>query len=309
MPAGTPYITPGVLLARPAGISWTVVPRLNASTADQMAQLTQVCWNATSAVDTYARQPLRATVNTETNTGPGQPRVSVDRNTRIATLVTRRWPVTAVAAVQFSQARSFPPVWTQVPSTSLLIRNPAVLSAVPTLDTLPTGGNLIDVEPGYLDWRAGRGAYRVQLSYVSAWPHTSLTADAAEDAETLQVDDVTGWAGTGGLIYDSPTTEGIEVLSVEATSPAELPNGAGTVQAGPGTLTLSAGLGAAHAAGTLVSAMPPIALRAAALAATVEALEAIDAIATQSQSGQSAGGTGALATEMEMLLDDFRRVI
>ena len=67
-------------------------------------------------MDTYCRQPLRATVNTEQDTGPGGPRVTVDRATEIGSVVTRRWPVTDVAAVQVSEARYFPPVWTVVPA-------------------------------------------------------------------------------------------------------------------------------------------------------------------------------------------------
>jgi hypothetical protein len=86
----------------------------------------------------------------------------------------------------------------------------------------------------------------------------------------------------------------------------QLPGAAGTVQAGPGTLTLSAPLQFAHAAGTVVSALPEDVLRGVALHAAVQALELIDAIATQSQSGQMAGSTGALGTEVELILDDYR---
>ena len=309
MPGGTPYLTPAMLLSRPAGLSWTVVPRLTASTDEQIAQLWQVCWNATSAADTYCQQPLRATVNTETLTGPGQPRVSVSRDTGIGTLVTRRSPVTSVAAIQTSPARSFPPAWSPVPADQVIIRNPVILSAAPALDTVPSGGNVIDVAPPYISWDQGRGGLRVLASYLSAWPHASLTADAAQGDGSLAVDDVTGWAGSCGLAYDSPTTEVVAVAGATATVPAQLPGNGGTVQSGPGTLTLAAPLTAAHLAGTVISAIPPVALRAVALTAATEALEAINAIAVQSLSGQSAGGTGALATESEYLLSSFMRVI
>jgi autotransporter-associated beta strand protein len=308
VPGGTPYITPGMLLSRPAGISWTVIPRLTASTSEQMAQLAQVCWTATSVVDTYCRQSLRATAATETITGPGRPRVAVDRNNGIGTLLTRRWPITEVVAVQVSPVRAFPPKWSLVPADQCFIRHPVDNSAGPAPATRPSGGAAIDVAPGYIIWDYGRGGQRILVSYVSTWPHTSLTADAAADASEIAVDDVTGWAGVTGFAYDS-LTEGVTVTTAVADAPVQLPGVAGTVQAGPGTLTLSGPLAQAHTAGTVVSALPPIVLRAAALAASVEALEGINAIAIQSLSGQIAGGTGALATEVELLLDDFRVVM
>ena len=94
--------------------------------------------------------------------------------------------------------------------------------------------------------------------------------------------------GGTGFVYDGRFTEPATVTAVTAASPAPLPGIAGTVQAGPGTLTLSAPLACAHDAGTVFSALPLTAIIGAALlAATVEALEGIDAIAVQSMNGQS----------------------
>lgn len=309
MPGGTPYLTAAMLLARPAGISWVSVPSLTASTPDQIAQLEQECWTATSAVDRYARQPLRACVNTETLTGPGQPRVSVDRCTGKATLITRRWPVTAVAAVQVSESRAFPQSWTLVPAGQARVRNPPVMSAGPAPASGPSGGNAVDVAPGHITWDLGRGGWDVMVSYLSAWPHAGLTQPATAGDDSLHVDDVTGWAGVTGFAYDGAGTEAVAVTSATASAPVALPGVGGNVQAGPGTLTLSGPLQYGHAAGTVVSALPADALRAAALQATVQALEGIDAIATQSLSGQMAGGTGYLAQEIELILDEYRRVI
>ena len=98
-----------------------------------------------------------------------------------------------------------------------------------------------------------------------------------------------------------------QVTDAVATTPVQLPGAAGTVHAGAGTLTLPGPLASSHDVGTVISAMPAQVLRAAALAATVEALETIDAIAVQSMSGQSVS-IGALAESMELLLDDFRRI-
>ena len=264
-----------------------MIPTLTASGAEQTAQLSQVCWQATSYVDTYCRQPLRATVNTEQDTGPGQPRVTVDRATEIGSVVTRRWPVTDVAAVQVSEARYFPPVWTVVPAGQYRVRHPVIVSAAGGPVTGPSGGNVIDVAPRYLTWDYGRGGQQVMTSYTSGWPHAGTTAAALVGDMTVAVDDVTGWAGVTGFVYDGRFTEPVTVTAVTAASPAPLPGSAGTVQAGPGTLTLSAPLACAHDAGTVISAMPGAIIHATVLAATVEALEGIDAIAVQSLNGQS----------------------
>jgi hypothetical protein len=309
---GTPYITAGMLLARPAGISWNVVPTLTAPGPEQVAQLEQECWTATSVLDRYCHQQLRAQINTETGVGPGQPRVAVDRCTGLTTLVTRRWPVVAVEAVQAALAPpwgQFPPAWAAVPSGQWFIPNPPVVSSGPAPPTGPSGGNLIQVAPGFVDWARGRGAWNVMWSYQSGFgPHTSLTDDAAEGDSTLKVDDVTGWAGVTGFAYDSTVTEAVEVASAGAAVPVTLPGVGGTVQAGQGDLTLALPLQHAHAKGTVISALPADILRAAALQAAVQALETLGAIIVQSVSGQMPG-VANMASEVELILDSYARVI
>ncbi|MEU8920301.1 hypothetical protein AB0D10_05095 [Kitasatospora sp. NPDC048545] len=299
-----------MLLSQPAGISWKVMPTLTADASSQLAQLQQVCWSATAAVDTYCRQPLRATVVTETQAGPGGSRVSVDRHTRMGAVVARHRHLSDVWAVLLSPARTFPSVWSPVPAGQFRLRTPAAFAG-PIPATGPSGGSAIDVAPGWIDWRQGRGGWQVQTSYTSGWPHAGLTAPAAAGAMSISVDDVTGWGGahgTAGFCYDGASTETIAVSGAIATVPVVLPNTATAVQTGPGTVQLAQPLTQNHATGAVVSALPPNVVHAAVLAAAVEALEGIDAIAAQSLSGQLAGGTGALATEVEMLLDDFRRV-
>ncbi|MGA5820813.1 hypothetical protein ACPC54_23470 [Kitasatospora sp. NPDC094028] len=299
-----------MLLAQPAGISWKVIPTLTADTPSQLAQIQQVCWSATATVDTYCRQPLRAMVTTETHAGPGGRRVAVNQHTHAGTLIARHRHLYDVLAVQVSPARAFPPVWASVPAGQFRLRTP-VFPAGPTPATGPSGGSVIDVAPGWIDWRQGRSGWQVQMSTASGWPHAGLTAAAAAGAMTISVDDVTGWGGAhgaAGFCYDGAATETIVVGSAAATTPTVLPNTTTTVQTGPGTIQLAQPLTAGHPAGAVVSALPANVIHAAALAAAVEALEGIDAIATQSLSGQLAGGTGALATEVEMLLDDYQRV-
>jgi hypothetical protein len=303
MPGGSPYLTAATLQCAPAGLSWQVVPTLTAPSPENEAQLASVCWTATAQADGYARQPLRASVNTEQMYGPGQPRVSVDPHTGIATLVTRRWPVTSVNAVQVSPRPCFPPSWAPVPADQVQVRNPPVVSAGPAPVTAPSGGNQIDVAPG---WITRRQQWDVTLSYTSGYPHAGLTEDVAIGATSLLVDDVTGWAGWTGWLFDGQFTEPVEVASAEATAPVALPGAGGTVQAGPGTLTTSA-LVNRHEAGVVLSALPLQGIHAVALLAAVQALETIDAIAVQSMNGQSVA-IGALAEAAELALDDFRRV-
>src|SRR5690348_12872543 len=114
----TAYVTSTMLTSAPSGIAWVAIPTLSATTPEQAAELSNACWKATSILDTYARQPLRAAWNTESGPGPGMPRVAVDRFTGVGTLITRRWPVREVAAVQYAPAPpygSFPPNWQAVP--------------------------------------------------------------------------------------------------------------------------------------------------------------------------------------------------
>ena len=309
----TPYITPAVLTAAPSGVSWSIIPDPDSDLSAQLAAQTLVCWKATSRLDTYCNQILRATVNTEYPLGPGGPRCTVDRNTGNGTLIMKRWPVTEVLAIQTSPARSFnPQVWSPVPAGNWRIRHPLIWSGETAFATAPDGGWTIDVAPGWISWKYGRGGLLAQVCHVNGWPHTSLTANAQAGAEALQVDDVTGWTLAAGFAYDGAATESVAVGSVSANTPLVLPNGAGTAQAGPGTMALTGPLEYAHPAGTMISAFPATLIEAAIYAACYQAIDAgIDAIAVQSLGGDRVSSGEAakdIATEMEILLDKFIRV-
>ena len=314
----TPYCSAGMLTAQPAGLSWQTVPTLTASTQEQAAQLAQVCRNASSIVDSSCRQPLRATVNTETLTAPGKGRLTIDAETGIGSVVTRRWPVAQVLAVQTSPARAFPPVWTPVAVNQTSIRYPVLSAPFAAPQSSASGGNVIDLAPGVASWANGRGTLRLEQAYLSGWAHAGTTGMALAGAMTMHVDDVTGWAGASGWIYDGTSTEPVTVTTATADSALVIPGivnpvvnslsgGALTVQAGPGTVTLTSPLTYGHGAGTVLSALPETALRAAALFCAVQAIETIDAIATQSLSGE-VGSTSLLAQSAEMALCEFRRV-
>lgn len=314
MPLGTPYVTPEMLTNAPTGVSWSIIPMPKAQAAAQLAEQTNICWRATSIVDTYCNQVLRATVDNEYLIGPGAPRVGIQRGTCNGILAMRRWPVTQVLAIQTSQNRSFPRAWSTVPAGQYDIMHPLINQFADSASaTLPDGGSSIQVAPGYIvDWY-GRNGQRILVSYTNGWPHTSLTAAAAAGAATLSVDDVTGWTGASGFAYDGAATEPVSVTAVAATTPMQLPNGVGTAQTGPGTVTLSAPLANAHAAGTVVSALPANVLWATVLCAASQALESgITAVTIQNIPGsQTVGGHGVsdLTTEYEVLLEPFRRIV
>lgn len=303
-----PYITPDVLMRQPAGLSWQVVPTLTAETPEQKAQLALVCQQVTSLVDGYLNQPLRAECVTEEARWPGQPRVSVDRHSGIGQIVTRRWPVTAVNAVQVSPARAFPPSWTLAKAAQARIAVPVLMPASGSPVTGPSGGNRIDLAPGVLQDGPGRQQQLVSWSYTSGYPHTILTQSVQPQGDSLDVGDVTGWDGWTGFLLDGPATEFVSVTSATAAVPVQLPGAGGTVDAGPGTLTLAGPLAYGHGKGALLTAVPLAALHAAALKCAVVALETIAAIAVQSSGGQLPGGLGALAYESELALDPFARV-
>lgn len=308
MPA--PYVTSTVLMRRPASIAFASVPTLVADDAEQTAQLDGICQEVTSQVDGYLNQPARAECVTHVEQGPGRGRVSVDRNTGLGVLTARRWPVLNVDAVQVSRTRSFPSVWTRVPAQDCRAREPVLRPASGDVVTSPSGGAQVDVAPGWIDWREGRAGWTAAYSLTCGHgPHTMLSAAAdtatAGAPQVLAVDDVTGWTGWSGWILDGPGTEPVTVTGVSAAAPAVLPDGAGTVQAGPGILTLAAPLKNAHTAGCLLTALPQAVLQAAALKVAVVALETIAGIAVQSSSGRLPGGLGALAYEAECNLQPY----
>lgn len=313
MPTGTPYITPDMVSNSPTGVSWQIIPQPDSDSVAQLAELTNICWRATSIVDTYCNQVLRSTVDNEQLTGPGAPRVGIQRGSSNGLLVMSRWPVTEVLAIQTSQNRSWPRSWSTVPAGQYEVEHPLInLYTDAASATGPDGGASIIVAPGYIpSLSLGRNSTRVLVSYNNGWPHSSLTAAAVAGDTVLHVDDVTGFTGVSAFAYDGSFTETLSVLSVAATVPLNLPNGVGTAQTGAGTVTLSSPLANPHAAGVCVSALPANVIWAAALAASAQALEAgITSISVQNISGSlTEGGHGVadVQTSYEWLLEPFMR--
>lgn len=310
----TPYVTPAMIVNAPTGVAWSLIPKPRASSKETDAELTNICWRATSLVDTYCNQPLRSTVNTEEIAGPGAPRMGVQQGTGNGILVMRRWPVTEVLAIQTAFNRVFPRQWTTVPANQYAIEHPLINVATDTVAADgPDGGSSILVAPGYITNRYGRNGVRAMTSYTNGWSHAGLTATGTAGGVSLAVDDVTGWAGASGLVYDGGSTEQVSVSAVSANSPLPLPNGAGLAQTGPGTLMLTTPLAFTHTQGVVVSALPANVLWATVLACATQALESgIDSITIQTVSGtRTTGGHGVeeLQMQYELLLQPFRRTV
>jgi hypothetical protein len=321
----TPYATPQVAMDAPTGIGWQGIPQPSSSLPAQQAEATAILWRATSVVDTYTNQVLRATVSNEQLTGPGAPRFGFMPGTDQFQLTMRQWPISEILAIQY--ARNRPPLsWSTVASTAYLVNHPLIGAFTDSASaTGPDGGWSIQVDPcaigtssGVFGGRSVRGLWRrnglrLWVSYVNGWPHTSLTSSAEAGASTVQVDDVTGWVGAAGFAYDGSSTEQVSATATAANSPLALPNGVGTAQTGPGALTLSSPLAYGHEAGTLVSALPANVMQATILIATSQVLDSgIESISAQTLSGStSLGGKGVadLIGQIRDLLNPYRRVM
>lgn len=309
----TPYVTPSMLTNAPTGVSWSIIPFPKSSSAQQLAEQTNICQRATAVVDGYCNQILRCTVDNEQLSGPNY-RITHRSSTGETRVILSRWPITSILGVQWSAAATYPRQWQVVPTGMYEIERPVLglyQSSAPTGSG--DGGQTITIAPGYGGWALGRQGYRYWISYTNGWPHTSLTQAANVGDTVLHVDDVTGWLSAVGTIYDSMHLETISVTSVTATTNLNLPNDIGTVPAGPGTITLATPLAYAHDTGIVVSTLPGSILWATMLQATAQAVEAgITSVSIQNMPGSiTTGGKGVhdLLMESDLLLAPYRRLI
>lgn len=259
----TPYITPSMIKnLAPFGIDWTSIPITGAAPGLNAAALFDLCSAASSAIDTYCFQPLRATVDVETLDGPDI-RLTVRQSTGVGAMQMQHWPILDVLGGRMTAAGSFPRTWHTIPTDAL---SPGETSTQFVGGTsVPSGGqdgmNEILIAPGYIDWVNGRWGYTVQVAYLNGWPIAGVTETAAAGATTLHVDDVSGFLGTRPRLWDAADTETVHVTAVTADTPPEVLPGI-KAQAGPGTLTLASGTKYAHVgttpASVQISAMPDV---------------------------------------------------
>lgn len=330
LPLGlAPYISPDVLISAPTGIDFSTIPAAGgmqdgtATPAENRAEWWRMCGRATSRVDGYVNQTLRATADVELvygpdyymNVGPasggGFPTPwwgnSGATNARI---VLSRWPVLQVTGVSTCPASLWPQVFKPVPAGFFSPARP-VLGVYGSIAPggSADGAQSIIVGGGYINWSLGRNGWAVEVSYLNGWPHCSITSAVTAGATAVPVNDCTGWAitnyqgtyvGATGRIADSGWQEAVHVTAASAT-------------AGPGTLTLAAPLNYDHAAGTLLTTMPSSVEQACIYFAAAEALTrgatstTIHSVGGAAQS--SSGGARELIEEAELLCHPYRRTI
>ena len=311
-PAGqTPYLGLSEMLSAPTGIDWTTIPSGSQVTPQQRtAEQLNILGRATARVDRVCNQPLRATLDYENVYGPHF-RATVETGNGNGRIILSRWPVLSVIAVRVAPANVFPRQWTQVPQGNWDLAVPPI-SVFGTIAPAAAadGGQAILLPPGWLNWANGRNGWLIQVQYINGWPHTSLTADAAEGAMAVQVDDCTGWAvtsewgqaGAAGTVYDTGYQETVQAA-------------AASVPAGPGTLTLGSPLLYAHTAGTMVTTLPQSVIDATIVFSAAQALQRGATSTTVQVIPGGSGGGGALGTiteyikQGEALLCAFKRTI
>src|SRR5262249_3836008 len=168
-------------------------PRKGATPAEQMAEILNMCQRATGMADAITDQVLRATINTETLSGPDY-RVTIQNGTGNVRAIMSRWPVLSVSQVQVSP-NVFPRSWTVLPAGYAEPEYPVVGlygTSAPAASG-NDGGQGVIIAP-YAGWCLGRNGYRLQVTYINGWPHTSLTADVSAGTSVIPVDDCTAWA-------------------------------------------------------------------------------------------------------------------
>lgn len=309
---GTPYIVPPLLTSYPTGVDFSTIPmgRL-VTTAQKTAALFNICQVATQQAEEYTNQPLRANAAQETFHGPGDGRVNMQRATQTCRVLLQRFPVMQITSVQVAPNAVWPRQYTVIPAGNFEPEYPPITSYGTNAPSAGgQGGQAVIIAPGWINWSQGRWGYVIQVSYISGWPHTSLTLAAAPAtppaAQTILTDNCAGWGpfttgapGATGIIYDGGLQEVIQCTAASAA-------------AGPGILTLAAPLQYAHPAGTMVSALPETIVWAAALMASAEALtRGATATVVAETPGRAAGTVkpGDLVAQAEALLHPFRRSI
>ncbi len=253
----------------------------------------------------------------------------------MARMITNWQPIRRVLQGAVAPVVQIPKTFTVIPPSSIYPENPPMgFFGTTTPEPYHSGNNSILISPTYMNWWYGRYGTEIWATYLNGWPHTALTADSAEGARTLAVDDVTGMGGAAPWINDGGVTEQVVVTAVTPNAPvaydatvtypagilvtsggstfqAMIPNGPGTPfgpqtpvagpywsttlePAGPGTLTIASATLFAHTSGATVTAVPDGALWACALFAKAVALQR--GLATVSI--PSDGGDKAVSTEM-----------
>ncbi|MES1975821.1 MAG: hypothetical protein V4472_25465 [Pseudomonadota bacterium] len=309
------YVSPSdVQLLMPLGVNWKSLGGPNPTPNLNAMAILEACKTATRQVNSECGQSLQTAVRTESVMAPGHRCGILPDGT--ARFIASFSPIMAVllAEVAYTWPSGNPAVYnyrTLNPGQAFpeyTAPSDDWQSAAP--GTAAPGQNAILITGGAVNWCNGRMGERVQMFYLNGWPNSQLTAEATSGTSTLTVDDVTGWAGVAGELYDGERSEGVFVKSVTAAN-----SKAGT-PVGPGTLMLQAPLVNTHTPSVtsplLVSAMPHGVRWAAGLFSKAVALRqgATVVSAPGGKTQSSSGSTGAIEDalhEAALSLGTYRR--
>jgi hypothetical protein len=246
-----------------------------------------MCMRATDSVDEMCNQVVRATVDTEQLQGPN---FRITQQTGgLTRIMLSRWPVLRVLGGQVAPTNVFPRQWTQISGDQYDIEYPIIgLAGTNTPSAAGEGGQAVVLAPGHVGFANGRNGYTLRTTYINGWPHCGLTADVAEGASVLNVDDTTGWApidiggqGATGVLRDGQNQEAFTVIE-------------SSTAAGPGALTLAAPLANDHTTGTMATTLPDTITWAAILLCCAQALtRGASSTGVQSATPGSTGGGGS----------------
>jgi hypothetical protein len=326
VPVGlSPYVSPLTLQQAPTGIDFTTIPATNSISFDPAsnnAELWNMCGRATSMVDQFCNQLLRATIDVEVMRGPdyrvtvgpqagGQSQTPYWGNAGSnARLIMSRWPVLAVNSVAVCPNNLWPRSWSTIPTGYAEPELPpyGIYNSVAPADDA-YGGQAVIVAPGYINRNYGRNGYVIQVAYTNGWPHTTLTQTATAGTSTLAVTDTTGWALTN---YEGTITGATGTIRDAGQQEVANCSSASTIS-GPGTLTLSSPTVYQHEVGTVFTTLPAAVEQACILFCCAQALVRGATSTTIHSIGGHAASSNMdivdLNTEAEVLLHPFKRTI
>lgn len=294
----TPYVTPSLLTTAQTGIAWGTIPARDATANAQLAAQKDLCLRSTGMVNRYVDQELRARLRTETVYGPDF-RMTIEPNGAVRVILPAR-PIIKVTGGRATITSVFPRQWTEIAADQFDLEQPQT-SANAGVEDL--GGQAVLLAPGHITRALGRNGYGLQIDFVSGFPHTELTANAAVGATAVSVAELTGWTvgDVASLDQGGQPEEQATVAALSGTS-------------GPGMVTLTAPLAAAWPTGALFTALPAPVTQAAILYATAQALTRSASVTTVQSAGTGSSRTGRAASPLdlqkiaEQYLRPYRRV-
>lgn len=230
----TPYLTVAEFQNAPTAVDSTnLIP--GGTTEQNKNELANIIARASSAMDTYCRQVLAATLDVDP---VRRWRVNAGG---VMIVPLHRKPILEIDAISYGPSPSRMVVMTSAMAADLVIGESTI--EIPVLSPVVTNG-LIPSQNEFTAYAAG-SKLLVQVSYVNGWPNTLLADSASASDTTITVTAAMGiYPGSTLMVYDDLTLgEQIQVAPSYVT--------------GSTTLPLVSPLVSAHAAGVSVSALPP----------------------------------------------------